>query len=55
MRDLVYLIKNFNCYVNLILVNYVLERNYVKILKDDIFKFEKELKRLGINVIIRCE
>ncbi len=34
----------------------MLERNYVKTAKNDIFKFEKELKRLlGINATIRRE
>ena len=35
------LIKDLNCHVNLIPVNHVPERNYVKTPKDDIFKFEK--------------
>ncbi|HBC2746268.1 TPA: 23S rRNA (adenine(2503)-C(2))-methyltransferase RlmN, partial [Enterococcus faecium] len=35
--------------------NHVPERNYVKTPKDDIFKFEKELKTLGINATIRRE
>ena len=30
MRDLAHLIKNLNCHVNLIPVNHVPERNYVK-------------------------
>ena len=54
-RDLAHLIKDLNCHVNLIPVNHVPERNYVKTPKDDIFKFEKELKRLGINATIRRE
>ncbi|BCU52106.1 23S rRNA (adenine2503-C2)-methyltransferase [Staphylococcus auricularis] len=54
-RDLAHLIKDLNCHVNLIPVNHVPERNYVKTPKDDIFKFEKELKRLGVNVTIRRE
>ena len=54
-RDLAHLIKGLNCHVNLIPVNHVPERNYVKTPKDDIFKFEKELKRLGINATIRRE
>lgn len=43
-RELAKLIKPLNCHVNLIPVNHVPERNYVKTPKDDIFKFEKELK-----------
>lgn len=54
-RELAALIKPLNCHVNLIPVNHVPERNYVKTAKDDIFKFEKELKRLGINATIRRE
>lgn len=52
-RELAHLIKGLNCHVNLIPVNHVPERNYVKTSKEDIFKFEKELKRLGINATIR--
>ena len=54
-RQLAHLIQNLNCHVNLIPVNHVPERDYVKTSKDDIFKFEKELKRLGINATIRRE
>ena len=54
-RELAHLIKGLNCHVNLIPVNHVPERNYVKTAKNDIFKFEKELKRLGINATIRRE
>ncbi|MEB7716180.1 dual-specificity RNA methyltransferase RlmN [Staphylococcus equorum] len=54
-RELAHLIQNLNCHVNLIPVNHVPERNYVKTPKEDIFKFEKELKRLGINATIRRE
>ncbi|UXR44409.1 23S rRNA (adenine(2503)-C(2))-methyltransferase RlmN [Staphylococcus simulans] len=52
-RELAHLIQGLNCHVNLIPVNHVPERNYVKTSKEDIFKFEKELKRLGINATIR--
>src|SRR5699024_9636610 len=54
-RELAHLIQKLNCHVNLIPVNHVPERNYVKTPKEDIFKFEKELKRLGINATIRRE
>src|SRR5699024_1523873 len=50
-----YNVEKLNCHVNLIPVNHVPERNYVKTPKEDIFKFEKELKRLGINATIRRE
>lgn len=52
-RELAHLIQGLNCHVNLIPVNHVPERNYVKTSKEDIFKFKKELKRLGINATIR--
>lgn len=52
-RELAHLIQGLNCHVNLIPVNHVPERNYVKTSKEDIFKFEKALKRLGINATIR--
>ncbi|UXR49227.1 23S rRNA (adenine(2503)-C(2))-methyltransferase RlmN [Staphylococcus simulans] len=52
-RELAHLIQGLNCHVNLIPVNHVPERNYVKTSKEDIFKFEKELKRLGVNATIR--
>ncbi|MCU5745749.1 23S rRNA (adenine(2503)-C(2))-methyltransferase RlmN [Staphylococcus sp. SQ8-PEA] len=54
-RELADLIKHLKCHVNLIPVNHVPERNYVRTPKEDIFKFEKELKRLGINATIRRE
>lgn len=52
-KALAKLIKHLNCHVNLIPVNHVPERDYVKTSKEDIFKFEKELKRNGINATIR--
>lgn len=52
-KALAKLIKHLNCHVNLIPVNHVPERDYVKTPKEDIFKFEKELKRNGINATIR--
>ncbi|WP_424960713.1 23S rRNA (adenine(2503)-C(2))-methyltransferase RlmN [Macrococcus carouselicus] len=54
-RELAKLIKHLNCHVNLIPVNHVPERDYVRTPKEDIFKFEKELKRHGINATIRRE
>ncbi|WP_424960635.1 23S rRNA (adenine(2503)-C(2))-methyltransferase RlmN [Macrococcus lamae] len=54
-RELAKLIKHLNCHVNLIPVNHVPERDYVRTSKEDIFKFEKELKRNGINATIRRE
>ncbi|MDP4082987.1 MAG: 23S rRNA (adenine(2503)-C(2))-methyltransferase RlmN [Bacillota bacterium] len=54
-RELAALIKGIKCHVNLIPVNYVPERDYVRTPKDQIFAFEKELVKHGINVTIRRE
>ncbi|PAE26893.1 MULTISPECIES: 23S rRNA (adenine(2503)-C(2))-methyltransferase RlmN [Bacillaceae] len=54
-EELAELIKNVKCHVNLIPVNYVPERDYVRTPKDQIFAFEKTLKNHGINVTIRRE
>ncbi|WP_059104667.1 23S rRNA (adenine(2503)-C(2))-methyltransferase RlmN [Shouchella shacheensis] len=53
--ELAELIKDIKCHVNLIPVNDVLERNYVRTPRDQIFAFEKTLKENGINVTIRRE
>ncbi|WP_173585928.1 23S rRNA (adenine(2503)-C(2))-methyltransferase RlmN [Halalkalibacter wakoensis] len=49
------LIKGIKCHVNLIPVNYVLERDYVRTPRNQIFAFEKVLKNRGVNVTIRRE
>ncbi|ADU30808.1 23S rRNA (adenine(2503)-C(2))-methyltransferase RlmN [Evansella cellulosilytica] len=49
------LIKDIKCHVNLIPVNDVLERNYVRTPKEQIFAFERALKNRDINVTIRRE
>ncbi|MCD8510853.1 MAG: 23S rRNA (adenine(2503)-C(2))-methyltransferase RlmN [Bacillus sp. (in: Bacteria)] len=49
------LIKDIKCHVNLIPVNNVLERDYVRTPKEEIFAFERTLKNRGINVTIRRE
>jgi 23S rRNA (adenine2503-C2)-methyltransferase len=54
-EELAKLIKGMKCHVNLIPVNYVPERNYVRTPRKQIFEFEKILKRHGINVTIRRE
>jgi 23S rRNA (adenine2503-C2)-methyltransferase len=54
-EELSRLIKGLKCHVNLIPVNYVPERDYVRTPKDQIFEFEKTLKKNGINVTIRRE
>ncbi len=43
------------CHVNLIPVNYVPERNYVRTPRDDIFTFQHTLERNKINATIRRE
>lgn len=54
-EELSKLIKGIKCHVNLIPVNYVPERNYVRTPKNKIFAFEKVLKKNNINVTIRRE
>jgi 23S rRNA (adenine2503-C2)-methyltransferase len=54
-EELAKLIKDVKCHVNLIPVNYVPERDYVRTPKDQIFAFEKTLKKHGVNVTIRRE
>lgn len=54
-EELSALIKDIKCHVNLIPINYVPERNYVRTSKNKIFEFERTLKKNGINVTIRRE
>ncbi|MFD0049257.1 23S rRNA (adenine(2503)-C(2))-methyltransferase RlmN [Actinomycetes bacterium NPDC127524] len=54
-EELARLIKGIKCHVNLIPVNYVPERNYVRTPREQIFLFEKTLKNNGVNVTIRRE
>jgi len=54
-KELAHLIKDLKCHVNLIPVNYVPERDYVRTPRKQIFRFEKALKEEGINVTIRRE
>ncbi|MBU8877777.1 23S rRNA (adenine(2503)-C(2))-methyltransferase RlmN [Bacillus sp. FJAT-29790] len=54
-EELAKLVKGIKCHINLIPVNYVPERDYVRTPKEQIFKFEKTLKNHGINVTIRRE
>ncbi len=54
-EELAQLLKGLKCHVNLIPVNYVPERDYVRTPRDKIFAFEKTLNNLGINVTIRRE
>ncbi|MEH7299633.1 23S rRNA (adenine(2503)-C(2))-methyltransferase RlmN [Neobacillus drentensis] len=54
-EELATLLNGIKCHVNLIPVNYVPERDYVRTPRDKIFDFEKTLKKRGINVTIRRE
>ncbi|HZG15659.1 MAG TPA: 23S rRNA (adenine(2503)-C(2))-methyltransferase RlmN [Candidatus Bathyarchaeia archaeon] len=49
------LIGDMLCHVNLIPVNYVPERDYVRTPRNDIFRFKNILEEKGINVTIRRE
>lgn len=54
-EELADLIKGIKCHVNLIPINYVPERDYIRTSRSSIFAFEKALKKRGINVTIRRE
>lgn len=49
------LLKEMNCLVNLIPVNYVPERDFVRTPKSQIFKFKRILESYGVNTTIRRE
>lgn len=53
--ELANLIKGIKCHVNLIPVNYVPERDYVRTPKEQIKLFEQTLKNKGVNVTVRRE
>ena len=54
-EELADVIKDMNCFVNLIPVNHVPERKYVRTSRNDIFKFQRALADKGVNVTIRRE
>ncbi|MBP1930724.1 23S rRNA (adenine2503-C2)-methyltransferase [Ammoniphilus resinae] len=54
-NELADLIGDINCHVNLIPVNYVPERDYVRTPREDIFEFHRTLQKRGINATIRRE
>ena len=54
-RELSELIKDLKCHVNLIPVNHVPERNYVRTSRDDIFEFLETLNECGVNATLRRE
>ena len=54
-EELASVIKDMLCHVNLIPVNHVPERDYVRTPRDDIFEFARVLEKNNINVTIRRE
>lgn len=54
-QQLAEVLKGMLCHVNLIPVNHVPERKYVRTSRDDIFEFHRILVRNGINATIRRE
>ncbi|WP_134684507.1 23S rRNA (adenine(2503)-C(2))-methyltransferase RlmN [Brevibacillus migulae] len=54
-EELAKLIGDMLCHVNLIPVNYVPERDYVRTPRNEIFQFKNILEEKGINVTIRRE
>lgn len=54
-EQLAKLVKGLKCHINLIPVNYVPERNYVRTPKEQITLFEDTLKKHGVNVTTRRE
>ncbi|WP_026559397.1 23S rRNA (adenine(2503)-C(2))-methyltransferase RlmN [Bacillus sp. J37] len=54
-EELAKLVKGLKCHINLIPVNYVPERNYVRTPKEQITLFEDTLKKHGVNVTTRRE
>ncbi|QAY65529.1 23S rRNA (adenine(2503)-C(2))-methyltransferase RlmN [Paenibacillus protaetiae] len=54
-QELADVLKGLLCHVNLIPVNHVPERKYVRTSRDEIFEFARVLERNNINVTIRRE
>lgn len=54
-EELASVLKDMLCHVNLIPVNHVPERKYVRTSRNDIFEFQRVLADRGINVTIRRE
>lgn len=53
--EIISLIKNMNCHVNLIPVNPIKERSYISTGRDEVLRFKNLLENNGINVTIRRE
>jgi 23S rRNA (adenine2503-C2)-methyltransferase len=49
------LVGDLLCHINLIPVNYVPERDFVRTSREDIFRFKRILEERGLNVTIRRE
>ncbi|WEK52847.1 MAG: 23S rRNA (adenine(2503)-C(2))-methyltransferase RlmN [Candidatus Cohnella colombiensis] len=54
-EELATVLQGMLCHVNLIPVNYVPERDYVRTPRDDIFEFQRILQKRNVNVTIRRE
>ncbi|GGG12895.1 23S rRNA (adenine(2503)-C(2))-methyltransferase RlmN [Paenibacillus abyssi] len=54
-EELADVLKDMMCHVNLIPVNHVPERDYVRTPREDIFEFQRILERKKINATIRRE
>lgn len=54
-QELAEVLQGMLCHVNLIPVNYVPERNYVRTPREDIFEFQRILEKNKINATIRRE
>ena len=52
-NDLAYLLKDFPCHVNLIPVNPIKERNFVRADKRSVDNFKNILEKKGINATVR--
>ncbi|MBD2846157.1 23S rRNA (adenine(2503)-C(2))-methyltransferase RlmN [Paenibacillus sp. IB182496] len=54
-EELAQVLQGMLCHVNLIPVNHVPERKYVRTPREDIFEFQRILERAGVNATIRRE
>ncbi|MFC5703429.1 23S rRNA (adenine(2503)-C(2))-methyltransferase RlmN [Cohnella faecalis] len=54
-EELADVLKDMLCHVNLIPVNYVPERDYVRTPRDDIFEFQRIMQKKNVNCTIRRE
>lgn len=54
-EELAEVLQGMLCHVNLIPVNHVPERDYVRTPRDDIFEFQRIMQKKGVNCTIRRE